>query len=259
MMPPLPAERYYAEIEASTASLAAILDSADQALPIPTCPDWTLRQLATHLGRAQRWAAAIVATRSAAFIEFRSVPDGKLPENEAERAKWLTAGAARLVDALRGAGADNVWAFGVLMPAGFWSRRMSHEAMVHRADAELAAGADVTMAPDLAADAIDEWLTVMSGPTYGRPDPRLVALPQGRALHVHAADPELASGGEWLVRHSEDGVRVSGEHGSGDVALSGTAADVLLVLLGRRSASDDAVRVYGDRDLLDSWLAGITF
>jgi len=258
MMPALPVERYYGEIGASTAVLAAIVESADQALPIPTCPDWTLRHLATHLGRAQRWAGEIVATRSAEFIEFRSVPDGKLPEDQAERGQWLNAGAGRLIDALRGARTEMVWAFGESAPASFWARRMSHEAMVHRADAELAAGADVTMTPDLAADAIDEWLTVMSGQVYGRPDPRLTALPRGRALHVHATDSELA-GGEWLVRHSENGIRVSEEHGGGDVALSGRAADVLLVLLGRRPPSDDAVRVYGDQDLLGSWLDGIKF
>src|SRR5215469_17588574 len=101
-MPSLPAELYYAEIEASTAMLAAIVDTVDDGLAIPSCPDWTLRQLATHLGRAQRWATEIVATRSQAFIEFRAVPDGKLPGDQAERGHWLTAGATRLVSALRG-------------------------------------------------------------------------------------------------------------------------------------------------------------
>ena len=42
---------------------------------------------------------------------------------------------------------------------------MSHQAMVHCADAQLAAGDEVFGIPELAADAIDEWLTVMSGPT----------------------------------------------------------------------------------------------
>ena len=33
-----------------------------------------------------------------------------------------------------------------------------HEATVHRADAALALGADYQLAPELAADGIDEWL-----------------------------------------------------------------------------------------------------
>jgi hypothetical protein len=55
-MSQLPAELLYAELDACTARLAALVDSEDPALPIPACPDWTLRQLATHVGRAHRWA-----------------------------------------------------------------------------------------------------------------------------------------------------------------------------------------------------------
>jgi uncharacterized protein (TIGR03083 family) len=259
MMPALPSELYYAEIDASSAALAAVVDSADPGLAIPACPDWTLGQLATHLGRAQRWAAEIVRTRSAEFIEFRAVPDGKLPDDLAARGRWLTAGAARLITALREAGGQEVWAFGQMTPASFWARRMSHEAMVHCADAQFAAGDEVSWTPELAADAIDEWLTVMSGPLFGRPDPRLAALPPNRSLHVHATDPELAGAGEWIVTHAGDGIQVTAVHGKADAALSGAAADVLLVLLGRKPASGPAVRVFGDHDLLDAWLKGITF
>src|SRR5690348_8760485 len=62
-MTPISADRCYAEIEASTETLAGLVDGADLTIPIPTCPDWTLRQLATHVGRAHRWAAEIAATR----------------------------------------------------------------------------------------------------------------------------------------------------------------------------------------------------
>ncbi|HET9897373.1 MAG TPA: maleylpyruvate isomerase family mycothiol-dependent enzyme [Streptosporangiaceae bacterium] len=258
-MSALPAELYYAEIDASTATLAALADSADPDLPIATCPDWTLRQLATHLGRAQRWAAEIVRTRSAEFIEFRAVPDGRLPDDETARGRWLTAGAARLISALREAGEAEVWAFGELTQAGFWGRRMSHEAMVHCVDAQLACGAEISLTPELAADAIDEWLTVMSGPIFGRADPRLTALPPGRSLHIHAADPELATGGEWQLAHAGDGIHVTAEHGKADAALSGAAADVLLVLLGRKPVTDPAVRAFGDHQLLTTWLTEMSF
>lgn len=257
-MATLPAELYYAEIEASTAALAALVDSTDPSLPIPACPDWTLRQLATHVGRAQRWAGQIVAARSAEFIEFRAVPDGKFPDDQSARGRWLTAGAARLVGTLREAGDDPVWAFGSMLPASFWARRMSHESMVHCADAQLAAGDGIVMMAELAADAIDEWLCVMSGPHPGEPDRRETVLTPGRTMHVHATDPELGGTGEWLVTHSSNGVRVTSGHGSGDVALSGPAADLLLVLLGRKTA-DEPVRVFGDHDILDAWLTAITF
>lgn len=258
-MPSLPADLYYAQIEASSAVLAALVDSVDPGLPIPTCPEWTMRQLVTHTGRAQRWATAIVATRSAEFIEFRSVPDGKLPEDPAARGRWVTAGADRLVEALRQGGEDQVWAFGSIEPASIWARRMAHETTMHRIDAQLAAGDLATIPAVLAADAIDEWLSILSGPIYGRPDPRAAALPQGRTLHVHATDAELGGTGEWLVTHTEDGVQVQAGHGSGDVALTGPAAELLLVLLRRTPATDPAVRIFGDHDLLDRWLTQTSF
>lgn len=259
-MPNLPADLYYAEIESSTAMLAVVVDTAAPDLTIPTCPDWTLRQLATHLGRAQRWAAEIVRARSDKFIDFRAVPDGKLPADEAARGRWLTAGATSLVGALREAGDDQVWTFDMMNPASFWARRMSHEVMVHCADARLAVGGEVAMPAELAADAIDEWLAVMSRLAGGQPDRRLTVLPPGRSLHVHATDPELGGAGEWLVTHaSGDTLEVTTEHGKADVALTGPAADVLLTLLGRLPVSSQSVHVYGDAELLDLWLKEVTF
>ena len=179
-MPQLDAERYVAEIEASTAGLAEILAEYDQSLPIPTCPEWTLRQLVTHVGRAHRWAAEITRTRSDAFIPFRAVPDGKLPDDRAEQPAWLRAGAARIVDAVREAGSDLVWSFTGPVPAGFWIRRMAHETLVHRADAQLAAGAEPepVIEAEVAADAIDEWLMLLTG-GLGNSGERTKALPAG--------------------------------------------------------------------------------
>ena len=56
-------ERLYGEMTGSTETLAELAAGADLTRPVPTCPDWTMRQLITHVGRAHRWAAAIVATR----------------------------------------------------------------------------------------------------------------------------------------------------------------------------------------------------
>jgi uncharacterized protein (TIGR03083 family) len=235
------------------------VDAEDPALPIPACPDWTLRQLATHVGRAHRWAHEIVATRSSAFIEFSAVPDGKLPADPAERGRWLTAGAAALIRALRAAGDERVWAFGLRTPARFWARRMAHETLVHCADAQQAAGDEVDIPAELAADAVDEWLTVMSGPHAGQADLRASALPAGSALAVQATDAELGGAGRWLVRHSGDGVQVVAGHASADVELSGRAADVLLVLMRRVPPGGGTVRVLGDAALLDRWLEQTAF
>src|ERR1700722_17198719 len=191
-MPQLNADRYDVEIEASTAGLAEILAEHDQSMPIPTCPEWTLRQLVTHVGRAHRWAAEITRTRSDAVIPFREVPDGKLPDDAAKQSAWLRAGAALLVDAVREAGNDLVWSFAGPAPAGYWLRRMAHETLVHRADAQLAAGAEPepVIEAEIAADAIDEWLMLVTG-GLGDSDDRTKALTAGSSLHIHATDDGL--------------------------------------------------------------------
>jgi len=259
-MAELAPERYYAQIEASTAAVAGVVDGGDLALPIPTCPEWTLRQLATHVGRAQRWAATIVSTRSAEFVPFRSVPHGRLPDDPAEHAGWLTSGARQIIASVRGCPQEQVWSNGGgLAPATYWARRMCHETVVHAADALLAAGQPAEVDPDIAADGIDEWLTVLCASAGIEPDRRAAALPQGRSLHVHATDDGLAGAGEWLVRHEPDGVVVDRAHGRGDVAVTGPASALLLMLVRRRPADDPALTVHGDPAVLAGWLAETSF
>ena len=260
-MPQLNADRYVAEIQASTAGLAEILAQHDQGLPIPTCPEWTLRQLGTHVGRAHRWAAEIARTRSDAFIPFREVPDGKLPDDRAEQRAWLHSGATRLVAAVREAGSDLVWSFAGPAPAGYWIRRMAHETLVHRADAQLAAGAEPepVIDPEIAADAIDEWLTLLTGGILGNAGDPTNALPDGAGLHIHATDAGLGGRGEWTIRHDAGGLTVEPGHSKGDAALTGPTASLLLVLMRRRPVPDPAVTVYGDSAVVDGWLASTAF
>ena len=258
-MRPISTERYCAGMLSSTDIFARLVDGADLTKKVPTCPEWTLRQLATHVGRAQRWAAEIVVTRSTEAIPFREVPDGRLPGDPARQADWLRAGAERLVTALRDAGSDPVWTFAGTRPASFWARRMAHETAVHRADAELAAGLRPAFAPDLAADAIDEWLGFLCGPAPGEQDRRLEALPDGAVLHVHATDDGLGGDGEWMVRREVSNVLVEHGHGKGAVAVRGPAGSLLLVLVRRVPPDHPPVQVLGDRALLDRWLAATPF
>ena len=260
---PISADRWYAEIESSTETMAGIVDGADLSVTVPTCPEWTLRKLATHVGRTHRWAGEITSTRSAEFIPLQQVPDGRIPDDPAKQAPWLRAGAARLIDAVRAAGGDQVWAFNAQRPASFWARRMAHETAVHRADAELTVGREPAIAADVAADGIDEWLGFMSGAGLlgaGAGDPRLGALPDGGVLHFHATDDGLPDGaGEWLVRRDGDEITVEHGHAKADAALRGPAGRLLLVLVRRLPLGDPQVQVLGEAALLDAWLAATPF
>jgi uncharacterized protein (TIGR03083 family) len=242
--------RFSVWLRACTADLARIIDG-DLDRAVPTCPEWTFRQLATHLGRGHRWAAQIVATRAAAPVPMREVADGKLPEDPARHAAWLNAGADQVIDAVRAADGDLVWTMTGMRPAGFWLRRRAHEAAVHLADAQLAAGQDVDLLPGLAADGVDEWLGLIAAGTAG---PARDLRGDGQSLHFHATDPGLSGTGEWLIIRTPAGINVEHGHGKADVAVRGPAADLLLLLTRRLPPSAPGVDVFGDQALLTHWL-----
>jgi uncharacterized protein (TIGR03083 family) len=256
-MPAIGTQRLYDEITGSTDTLARLTDGADLARPVPSCPEWTIRQLITHVGRAHRWATAIVTARSAEPIPFREIPDGKLPADEREHGGWLRGGAAGLLDAVSAAGDDQVWTHLGPGPAGYWARRMAHETAVHRADGQIALGQRPRIDPVIAADGIDEWLGFLAEPGEGEDRPPLDAL-YGKVMHLHVTDEGVA-GGEWMIRFAREGIAVEPGHGQGDVAVRGPASDMLLVLMRRLPASDPSVQVLGDAALLDVLLAAFAF
>lgn len=246
----LTGERYHAGIREPTARLARIVAAADETTRIPSCPDWTLRQLATHVGRGQRWAAEIVRRRSAEFVPFRDVPDGRIPDEPGARPDWLNAGSALLTETLAGAGPEQVWTFTGMRPPSFWARRMAHETAVHVADAELATGHPASIPADLAADGIDEWLMLLARDSGGA-----APLPsEGQTLHLHATDDGLDGTGEWLVRSAGPGITVEPGHARADVALRGPAGSLLLVLLRRLPPGTPGVELLGDSAILTHWL-----
>lgn len=255
MQQPRPDE-YFTEIRSSARTLADIVRTENPDLPIPTCPDWSLRDLAAHLGRVQRWAAEIVRTRAAQRISFDAVPDSRCPDERAAQPAWLADGAERMISAIAEAGSAHVWAFGTMAPATFWARRQAHEAMVHRVDAELAAGRAAVLDPAMAADGIDEWLWQLGGPR--RPAPGAAALPAGAVLHLQAADDGRAPR-DWLVSVGPDGLNVREARGPADCTVAGPAARLLLVLVRRLPPDSGNVSVSGDKELLASFLASTPF
>jgi len=253
-------ERYAAELRGCTAALAAIV-CPDLTRPVPTCPGWTFRELATHVGRGHRWAAEIVATRAAQAISPRDVPGGKLPDGQAEQEAWLNTSADLVADAVAAAPEVPVWTFIGSRPARFWVRRRAHEAAVHLLDAQLAAGQEISLAAGFAADGIAEWLEMVAANPQAA-----AALTQARAdrgdsdtLHFHATDPGLDGAGEWLVRRSAGSITAEPGHAKAGVAVRGPAARLLAVLTRRLPPSDPAVEMFGDGTLLTDWLAHTPF
>ncbi|MFA1541724.1 maleylpyruvate isomerase family mycothiol-dependent enzyme [Actinomadura monticuli] len=224
----------------------------DPSARVPTCPEWTLRDLVGHVGQAHRWATHLV--RTGATDVLNTLP-ATAPDDPADWPGWLRDGAEELIGAFD-ANPDGTVDHPLLgtWPTILWLRRMAHETAVHHADAALAAGTPFAVAPDLAADAITEFLGLLTTVTAAEHKPELAELRgTGETLCLRPAEPSLPG---WLITRTPDGPVWEDRAAEADMTVTGPVRDLLLVFA-RRLAPDDApdVKVAGDAALLDHWLA----
>ncbi|MGV4987798.1 maleylpyruvate isomerase family mycothiol-dependent enzyme [Streptomyces sp. NPDC001709] len=258
-------ERYCDEIAHQVEQLRAVVTSgADLSVTVPTCPEWSLEDLVRHMGGALRWVDALVRGRAQENIPWERIPLCKGPEERGDAAaldKWLAETGELVVGALREAGPDTaVWGWAGVLNAGFWARRMTHEITVHRADAALAAGLPYEVAPDVAADAVDEWLQLVEWVQRNIPHRAAKELRgPGRTIHLHATDAAPDLNAEWLVELGEDGVSWRRGHEKATVALRGPLTSVLLAFYRRLPLDSPGLEVLGEREVLEFWLERATF
>ncbi|SNX66587.1 uncharacterized protein (TIGR03083 family) [Streptomyces sp. TLI_55] len=260
---PLPYDTYIEAIGRETGRFADAVRDADPAGAVPSCPGWTMADLARHVGALQRWFCVLLSRRVQEAPRDRDVELG-LPEDVRDYADWLTAGAPSVAAVLRDTdpGAA-MWTWGADPHARFWARRMLFETLVHRVDAERAVGRDADVDPELAADGVDEFLVNL--PYAGLFAPGVTELRGGgEVLAFGRTGADGAVGEEWRVRLEPDGFRpvAGGESGFGaadDAAVQAPAADLLLLLYGRRSYREPVFKVSGDTGLLERWFAHTAF
>ncbi|MGH3939903.1 MAG: maleylpyruvate isomerase family mycothiol-dependent enzyme [Pseudonocardiaceae bacterium] len=253
--------RYFEALSGQSDQLAEALRGADLQQRVATCPEWTVYQLAEHLGQAHRWVTAIVTRRATTPVNVKELDMTQPPETPDRLGRWLRDGAGELVDAIRLVGPQTcVWSWAGDQSVGFWARRMAHETAIHRADVELALGHEFTLDADLAADAISEWLDLLSLPQAIEARPELAELRgQGQILHLHSADPGLGEAGEWIVRRMPPGPVWEHGHAKGDVAVRGAVVDLLLVVMRRVPPRQAPIEILGDVALLEHWLEHTRF
>lgn len=235
-------------LELEGLGFADAIDRASADTRVPSCPDWSLRELVHHTSGVHRWATRVVSERAPEPISADlEVVSGGWPEDR-DLLPWFRAGHAQLVDALRRAPDDlECWSFlKAPSPRAFWARRQLHETTIHRVDAELASGAVGAVTTESAVDGIDELL---AGFLPRRSSKLRPASPS--TIAVHPTDADAA----WLVTAGPDGAttgRTSGEvRIDADVVVRARAADLYLLLWNRRDL--DGIEVAGDAALLDLW------
>lgn len=228
-------------LRADGAALLAVYRD-DPAAPVPTCPGWDRTALLAHVAGVHAWVRAQLATGTEERVRLGAIappPDGDdLPG-------WYEQGLTELVDGLGAMDLTVPWpTWAGPQPGTFYPRRMAQETAVHRRDAE-----PCPFDPELAVDGIDELLELFA--------PRIPADRLGGTtgtLHLHATDVD----GEWLIELTAEGIRFEHGHAKGDVALRGTAGDLLLWAW-NRAPVDDRFQVFGDNALLRAWREAVVF
>jgi uncharacterized protein (TIGR03083 family) len=192
----------------------------DPTAAVPSCPGWTVADVAHHVGEV--YLHKTLAMREGAE------PDPWPPKELADEnllALLDRAYAGLLAEfAAREPGDPAGSWYKPDQTVGFWIRRMAHETVIHRIDAELGAGQAVAPVPaDLAVDGIDELLKVFvsySVAEWGDYFADVLAGSPGRTYAVRTGDAA------WRVRTGpglftvDDGAG-DGAGGRADVTVSG--------------------------------------
>lgn len=247
---------YLAHLGQDSARFVEVLSRTAYESAVPTCPGWTAADLLFHLAEVQAFWARIVGRRLTTAEEVgelsttRPDDDGELPALFAE---WT----GLLQQALRDTSPDTaVWTWANEQTAGFCGRRQAHEALIHRLDAELTAGARTPIDAALAADGVDEVLGVMYGepPAWGTFTPdhdhvvRFAATDTGDAWSVtigRFAGLEPGDGAE----HESDCLDWVAEDVAPTASVSAAAADLDCWLW--RRPPEGEITVTGSESTLD--------
>ncbi|MBK6010053.1 maleylpyruvate isomerase family mycothiol-dependent enzyme [Streptomyces sp. MBT53] len=237
--------------ERSTAFRAAVAAAPSLDAQVPTCPEWTLLDLAHHLGDVhRRWAANVTAGPA----------DGPTPPaaSEAPREReallaWSAESTRQLLGALREFGADRgcwTWWADSRSPqtSGAVARHQVQEATVHTYDAQITVGEPQPLPEEAALDGVEEFLFTCCATASAWPhDPATV-------------DYHATEGRSWRLALSAAGARATRIPASAAIpadtayaSARATAGELVLFLYGRIYV--DSLKHDGERRLFDQLIA----
>lgn len=211
--------------------------SAAPTMPVPACPGWDNTKLMVHTGRVWHSVALHVERLATEMVPRSEVPVAM----EGSESEYAREAFEHVVGALEAADpAASVWAWAGDGTVGFYLRRIHQETLVHRVDAEQAAGLDPVIDAVDAADGVDELVRVLL-------PVRATSQPAG-SLHLHQTD----GSGEWMLRSVDGRISAAVGHEKGDAAIRADAADLLTALWQRRPL--DGLEIFGDRSIAEEWM-----
>ncbi|MFE6511691.1 maleylpyruvate isomerase family mycothiol-dependent enzyme [Nocardioides sp. NPDC057767] len=220
---------YFVTLGELQTEFAAALKQADPDLPVPSCDDWSVGDLADHLAGVHHWAAAMARDEDEVPLPVPLDLVAAYQEQAAELRETLsTLGPEATGRILNGLTDDG------LGPVSFWFRRQVHETLVHLWDIRSALGLAAPEAtPELWADTVDEVLTVMY--------PRQIALKRTRKVVTRIELTATDIDQTWAIGAPNAVQKVS---------VTGTARDLALLLWGRTPPTAAELTVTGDEAAL---------
>lgn len=237
----LPAEAYLGHLDRESRRFNEVLAGVAPNIPVPTCPEWTAADLVWHLTEVQWFWGSIASgpILDAKEVERADADKPVRPEDYQELLALFGSSRERLAAAIADGPDDTpLWSWAEEQTLGFTRRRQAHEALIHRVDAELTAGIPVQpLDPALAADGVDEVLTVMWGDV---PEWANIA-PSDNVIAVETLD----TGHAWLVRLGQ----FTGTSPSSGRSYDEPASELLEV-----GEAEPAAKVTGSASDLDQWL-----
>lgn len=241
-------EDHVAAVEREVAALAEAFAAGRIEARVPTCPEWTVANLAHHVGGFTGfWSHVLCEATGRPRTEFAELPTD---ENFGTWYGWL--GTSLITELKATPPQQEVWTWAPgRNEASFVARRCAHELAVHRVDAQAARGTTAPIDGALAVDGIEEiFVMIEAWKAIGHAES---GVGGGQSLHVDATDREA----EWLVTLNPDGLDVRREHGRGDLALRGAVSDLELLLYDRPPIG--SVDRSGQQEVLDAWYRAFHF
>ncbi|GAB1511857.1 maleylpyruvate isomerase family mycothiol-dependent enzyme [Actinophytocola sp. KF-1] len=228
-------DRFLECLAADFTRLRAVVEGALDA-PVPSCPGWTGADLARHVAEVYLHKTETMRRGAWPAPWPPELPDVLPALDDAYRGLVAELTARDVTDkALTWYAHDQT--------VGFWLRRMAHETVIHRLDAELAAGAEHDPIPaDLAVDGIDELVACfLAYASEEDPDEiaEYLADCDGRTVQI------ATEGAGWQVQLGPETVTVERGESDAEAAVVGDPGAVLRWVW--RRAGDDEVRLNGNR------------
>lgn len=230
---------YLTHLAADSKRFAEALAGVDPSSPVPCCPEWDAADLAWHLTEVQWFWGTIVAER----LREPEAADNAKPERPRTLGETVTLfnrSSERLQTALASTPDETpVWTWQDSdQSAGFIRRRQTHEALIHRVDAEQTVGFAPTVDSVLAVDGVDEMLEVMIAGIA----PWASFEPDGVSVRIEATDADR----HWGLAFGRM---------KGTSPFTGTTYDLDAATLGL-DAPDATATIAGPAAALDLWLWG---